>query len=37
MISVKNRALVGPKIVTDSVDPVEMQYYAAFRLGLHCL
>ena len=37
MISVKNRALVGPKIVTDSVDPVEMQYYAAFHLGLHCL
>ena len=22
---------------TNSVDPVEMQHYAAFQLGLHCM
>ena len=24
-------------IITNSVDPDEMQHYAAFHLGLHCL
>ena len=36
----KNDAFICLKIIftfTNSVDPDEMQHYAAFHLGLHCL